>query len=170
VLVPEHEAKRAARELARLRRRNPAAVPFMQQSAWHVPIRWFVLVRDGERKLEQLATGEWRLSYTTTVGRARRRLDWAIHVVGKSELEPLTEILEDMRRWLAQFDRRSLLELDYAGLSRLFTWDELDDDHSARDIEEAIEALNAGETSRSADLYQKVAGKWAEVRAHESLN
>jgi hypothetical protein len=169
-LVPEAEAKRAARELSRLRRRDPAAVPFMLQSPWHVPLRWFLLFKDEERSLTEDPAGGWRLTYSTTVGRARRRLDWALDVVRRADLEPLIEVLEDLSRWLAAFDRHSLLELDYAGLSSLLTWDELDEDHSATEVLEAIEALNAREPSRSADLYQSVAGRWAEIRSHESLN
>jgi hypothetical protein len=92
-LVPEADARKAARELARMRRRNPSAIPFMMESAWHVPIRWFILMKDAERSLVEQADGTFRLSYTTTVGKARRRLDWALQVVGKSELEPLTEML-----------------------------------------------------------------------------
>lgn len=169
-LVPEAEAKRAARELSRLKRRDPHAVPFMLQSPWHVPIRWFQLFTDEERRIVEAHEGGWRLTYETTVGRARRRLDWTLSVVRRTDLEPLLEVLEDLSQWLSVFDRRSILELDYARLSRLFGWNELDDDHSAREIQEAIEALNAGEASRSADLYQAVAGRWAEVRSHESLN
>ena len=169
VLVPEADARKAARELSKLRRRDKSAVPFMMQSPWHVPIRWFILVKDKERRLVE-HDGRYHLSYETTVGKARRRLDWALSVVRSSELEPLEDMLVELQVWLANFDRHSILELDYAGLSRLFTWDELDDDHSARDIEEAIDALGANELSRSADLYQAVAGRWAEVRAHESMN
>src|SRR5947209_931414 len=49
-LVSEAEARRAARELARLRRRGSPAVPFILQSPWHVPIRWFVLFDDDDRR------------------------------------------------------------------------------------------------------------------------
>jgi hypothetical protein len=169
-LVPESEAKRAARELAKLRRRNPYAVPFMQQSAWHVPIRWFMLFDGVERRMVEDHELGWRLTYETTVGKARRRLDRALTVVREANLEPLIEVIEDLARWLAAFDRHSKLELDYARLSSLFSWSELDDDHSAEEVHGAIEALAAGEPARSADLYQEVAGKWAQVRAHESMN
>jgi hypothetical protein len=169
-LVPEADARKAARELARLKRRDPSAVPFILQSAWHIPIRWFLLFKDSERRLIELDDGRFSLKYETTVGKARRRVDWALVAVRKAELEPLLELLEELQRWLASFDRRSILELDYASLSRLFTWDELDDDHSASEALEAIEALEGGELSRSADVYQQVAGRWAEIRAHESLN
>src|SRR5437879_5540194 len=50
-LVSEAEARRAARELARMRRRGSAAVPFILQSPWHVPIRWFLLFTDEERRV-----------------------------------------------------------------------------------------------------------------------
>lgn len=169
-LVPESEARRAARELARMRRRDPAAVAFMKQSAWHIPIRWFLLFKDSERRLIEREDGRFSLKYETNVGKARRRVDWALAVVRKAELEPLLELLVELQQWMASFDRRSIVELDYASLSRLFTWDELDDDHSAAEALEAIEALDAGELARSADVYQQVAGRWAEVRAHESLN
>jgi hypothetical protein len=68
------------------------------------------------------------------------------------------------------FDPRSLVELDYGGLCDFLTWDELDDDHSARDIREALKALSSEEFPRSAELYQGVITRWAEVRGHESLN
>ena len=50
---PSRTARRARRELARLRRRDPSAVAFCHQSPWHVPIRWFVLFRDEERRLAE---------------------------------------------------------------------------------------------------------------------
>src|SRR5207249_2771317 len=49
--VPESEARRAARELARLKRREPSASPTILHSPWHVPVRWFVLVDEEDRRL-----------------------------------------------------------------------------------------------------------------------
>jgi hypothetical protein len=144
-LVPEGEARRAARELARIRRRDPSAVPTMLQSAWHVPLRWFVLVDEVERVIAEGAQGGWRLSYWTGVGR-------------------------DLAAWLGVFDPRSALELDYGDLSGLFGWNDLDDDHSAREIWEALDALGEGDIPRAVDLYQLVAARWAETRTRGSLN
>jgi hypothetical protein len=169
-LVTEAEARRAARELARLRRRGPAAVPFILQSPWHVPLRWFVLMVDDERRLVEEEQVGFRLYYRTTVPKARKRVETAMSVLRRSDLTPLVDLVGDLGRWLAAFDQRSMVELDYASVCGLFSWDELDNDHSARDTQDAIASLAGGDVARSAELYQLVAGRWAEVRSHENLN
>ena len=68
------------------------------------------------------------------------------------------------------FDPRSMLELDYGGLCDFLTWDELDDDHSAREVQEALEVLGKHEYTAAADIYQGVLARWAEVRGHEAMN
>jgi len=168
-LVTEAEARRAARELARLRRRGSTAVPFILQSPWHVPIRWFVLFEDDDRRLEEEGDG-FRLRYRTSVTSARARADHALGIIQRSELAPMADLVGDLTRWLAAFDSRSIVVLDYAGVSGLFGWDELDNDHSAREIQEAVTALGDGDVGMSGELYQTVAARWAEVRSHETLN
>jgi hypothetical protein len=169
-LVPEGEARRAARELARIRRRDPAAVPTMLQSAWHVPLRWFVMVDEDERRVAERPEGGWRLYYWSGVGEARRRADRALEILRRSDLDSLADLVRDLAAWLAVFDPRSALELDYADLSGLFGWNELDDDHSAREIRDALDSLGEGDIPRAVDLYQQVAARWAEARTRGSLN
>jgi hypothetical protein len=168
--VPKRVGKRVAKELARVRRRDPTAVAFCHQSPWHVPIRWFVLFHDGERWLGEDEVGRTRMRYTTSVRRATRRAELAIPALRRSELGPISELILDLHQWMAAFDRSCLLELDYAELCDMLTWDELDDDHSARDVHEALDALDRGEYPRSADIYQGVLGRWAEIRGREVLN
>lgn len=168
--VSDADARRAQRELVRMRRRDPGAVSFLMQSPWHVPIRWFALVDDDERRLVERGGGGHRLLYRATTRNAIRRAERAVTVLRRSELGSVADAIVELIEWMSAFDHRSLLELDYDGLCDLLTWDELDDDHSAREVLEAIEALESGELSRSADVYQQVAGRWAEIRAHESLN
>jgi hypothetical protein len=164
------DVKRTARELGRLRRRDPQAVAFCHQSPWHVPIRWFVLVRDLDRWLGEDEFGRIRLRYQTTARRAMRRAEHAIPVLRKTDLGPISDLILDLHQWLAVFDPSSLVELDYATLCDFMTWDELDDDRSARDLHEALDALEAGEFPRSADIYQGVLSRWAEVRSREVMN
>ena len=169
--VPDAEARRAARELARLKRREPSAVPSMLQSPWHVPIRWFVLVDEDERHLVESTDGRLRLYYWTPVHVARGRAERAHQVLKRSELAPVADLIKDLIQWVSSFHAESMLELDYGDVSSLFTWDELDNDHSGREIQEAIEAVRGSEgMARAVDLYQTVASRWAEARSRESLN
>lgn len=170
VLVPEGEARRAARELARIRRRDPSAVPTMLQSAWHVPPRWFVLFDDAERRLVERPDGGFRLYYWAGVGDARRRAERAQRILRRGELEFVADLVGDLAAWLSVFDPRSIVELDYAGVSDLFGWNELDDDHSARELADAVDAVSEGNLERAAELYQQVVGRWADARTRESLN
>jgi hypothetical protein len=167
--VPDRARRRAARELSRIRRRNPGAVASIMQSPWHVPVRWFVLFDDEERELQPSDEGH-DLRYRTTVRKALRRAERAIPVLRRTDLGPVAEVIVELVEWLSAFEPRSLLELDYGRIARRMSWDELDDDHSAREIQEAIRALGAEHFSEAADVYQAVVSRWAELRGHESLN
>jgi hypothetical protein len=168
--LSKKDARRAARELNRLRRRDPNAVTFCHQSAWHVPIRWFVLFDDHERWFGEDEHGRHRLRYRTTARRALRRAGQAIPVLRRSDLGPISELLLDLHEWIGLFDPKSLVELDYATLCDFLTWDELDDDRSVREVGRALDALERHEFPRSADIYQGVLSHWAEIRGHELLN
>ena len=170
IFVPEPEVRRAARELARLRRRDPGAVPAVLQNAWHVPTRWYLLFEDGERQLS-VSEGELRLSYWASVGDARRRAERAVRTLRGADLAPAAEHPEDLLRWLVSFPLTGAVELDYGRLADLFTWDELDDDHSAGDLQRAVEALaGAGGAEGAAELYGTVVGRWADAEGRASLS
>lgn len=168
--LSKKDAKRVARELRRLRRRDPLAVAFCHQSPWHVPIRWFALFADEERWLGEDEHQQLRLQYRTTARKALRRAGQTIPLLRRSDLGPIGDLLMDLHEWIALFDVRSLVELDYGGLCDFLTWDELDDDRSVRDLGLALEALARHEFPRSAEIYQGVLAHWAEIRGHELLN
>jgi hypothetical protein len=135
-----------------------------------VPIRWIVLFDDDERRLGEDELGRLRLRYRTSVRRALRRAGQAIPVLRRSDLGPISELLLDLHEWIALFDTRSLLELDYGSLCDFLSWDELDDDRSVREMGRAMDALERREFPRSAEIYQGVLSHWAEIRGHELLN
>jgi hypothetical protein len=168
--VPKREARRARRQLGRLRRRDPLSEPFVQQSAWHVPLRWFVLFRPEERTIADDDAGHLRLRYRTPARRAMRRAENAIPILRRSDLGQLGELLVDLHQWIAAFDPRSIVELDYGELCDLMTWDEMDDDHSAAKIQVALDALTKHELAESAEAYQSVLVHWAEFRSREMFN
>jgi hypothetical protein len=168
--VSKKEARLARRQLARHRRRDPHAVAFVHESPWHVPIRWFVLFDDDERRLVEDARGRTRLRYLTTTRKAMRRAENAIPVMRRSDLGPIGEMIVDLHQWMAVFDPRSLVELDYGVLCDFLTWDELDDDHSVSEVQGALDALERHEYAQAGETYQGILTRWAEVRGRELLN
>ena len=169
-VVTKKEARRARRNLGRLRRRDPHATPFVLQSAWHVPLRWFALFRPEERSIADDEAGRLRLRYRTPARRAMRRAENAIPILRRSDLGQLGELLVELHQWIAAFDPRSVVELDYGDLSDLMSWDEMDDDHSAAQIQHALDALAKHDAAGSAEAYQSVLIRWAEFRSRELFN
>lgn len=167
--LPDGAARKAHRELGRMRRREPGQVSAIMHSPWHVPVRWLVLFDDEERRIREV-DGLHRLSYLSTVRKALRRAERAVPVLRHTELGPIADLIVELHQWLTAFDTIALLELDYGGLCDLMTWDEMDDDRSARDVAEALKALAAEEFTRSAELYQGALARSAELRNHESTN
>jgi len=55
------------------------------------------------------------------------------------------EAVEELRDWLNEFDRDSLVFLDYGGLARTIPFGDLVEDHSAREVWEAIVAFEEGD-------------------------
>lgn len=169
-LFPETEARRVARELARIRRQDPRAAPTSLESPWQVPLPWFVLFDDAERRMGERPEGGYRLAYWTTRQQARERIGRAVGILRRGDLEPVAETVGQLDGWLACFPPDSRVELDYAGAAATLGWNELDEDHSARDVQEALGALEQGDLDRAGELYRTVAGRWAEARIRESLN
>jgi hypothetical protein len=169
-LVPEEQARRAARELARIRRRDPRAVPTLLESAWHVPVSWFVLFEDDERRMSERTDGGYGMTYWTTLRKARQRAGRAAGILQRSDLGPVAEMIRDLDEWLSSFDQGSRVELDYGEAAASLGWNELDEDHSAQEVQEALAALEGNDPERAGELYQAVAGRWAEARIRESLN
>ena len=164
------DRRRARRELRRVRRRNPGHVATIMQSPWHVPIRWLVLVEDEERRVFDQGDGRHRLSYLTTTRKAMGRVERAVPVLRHTDLGPIADLLVELHQWLATFDPGALLELDYGRICLAMTWDEVDDDHSARDVQDALRALAQHDYARSAELYQAALSRSALLRSHESSN
>ncbi len=169
-LVPEILARRAARELARIRRRESNAVPTMLESPWHVPVRWFALFVDSERRLAERDDLGFTLSYWTQVPLARERAQRAARVLENGDLRPVAAMVYELDDWLSCFPPEAAVELDYADVAMSTGWNDLDEDHSALEVQASIDALEAGELDRAGELYRAVAGRWAEAKIRESLN
>ena len=141
---------------------------------WTVPLHWFVPFTPAERELVLPGSdGEpgRSLTYRTPMVRARRRVALALRTLRRTLVDgPVVTGVEDLGRWLEDFHPRSWLELDYAGLVHLQDADDLTDDQSARDVAQALRALEEDRTEEASAAYMRLVERWRKVAALEHAN
>jgi hypothetical protein len=132
---------------------------FTRIATWQVPVAWFVLFGGEDRELR--LDGERSLRYRTAMAAARRRCARGLRTA--REHLPDTDVvgdLEQLGRWLEEFDPRSLVELDYAGLVDLLDDLTLRGDDSAADVADGLAALAEGDLTSAAAAYQRLTTRW----------
>ncbi|RII12013.1 hypothetical protein DSC45_27345 [Streptomyces sp. YIM 130001] len=174
-VLPPVVRRQAAADYERWRERNPDARPWIRTCTWQVPVNWFVLVDDVERRFvpaDEVEPGvPAMLRYRTPMVEARRRVARALKTLRDAiEEGPLIDGLVDVGRWLEEFHPRSLVELDYGGLVHTLSDELLDADHSAADIAEGIEALRNGDGDGAGAAYARFVERWRSVRYRQFAN
>ncbi|WP_055494495.1 hypothetical protein [Streptomyces sp. TP-A0356] len=171
-VLPPVVRRQAAQDYERWLEGNPDARPWIRTATWQVPLNWFVLVSDAERRYDK-GSGEIppMLRYRTPMVQARRRTARALRTLKDAIDEgPLIDGLVDVGRWLEEFHPRSLVELDYGGLVHVLPAADLDGDHSAADVAEGIEALRLGDGVAAGEAYGRLVERWRAVRDRRSAN
>ncbi|MFG2606921.1 hypothetical protein ACGFT2_25745 [Streptomyces sp. NPDC048514] len=171
-VLPPVVRDQAAQDYERWLARNPDARPWIRTATWQVPLNWFVLVSDEERRYDK-GTAEVPpvLRYRTPMVQARRRVARALRTLKDTvEESPLIDGLVDVGRWLEEFHPRSLVELDYGGLVHVLPAGELEGDHSAADVAGGIEALRRGDGAAAGAAYGRLVERWRSVRDRRSAN
>jgi hypothetical protein len=171
-VLPPLVRDQAAQDYERWLERNPEARPWIRGATWQIPLNWFVLVADEERRFEP-RSGETPalLRYRTPMVQARRRVARALRTLQDTVREsPLIDGVLDVGRWLEEFHPRSLVELDYGGLVHVLPAGELEDDHSAADVADGVEALRRGDGVAAGAAYGRLVERWRTVRDRRSAN
>ncbi|MEU3602455.1 hypothetical protein ABZ714_27620 [Streptomyces sp. NPDC006798] len=182
--VPPVVRAQAAADWERWRERNPDARPWIRTAVWQVPVRWFALFDDDERRyapVDGADSGDSggggggkrgpALTYRTPMVQARRRVARALRTLRDSQdAGRLTAGLVDVGKWLEEFHPRSLVELDYGGLAHALAGPALADDHSAADVAAGIAALKAGDGEGARVAYGRLVDRWRAVRGLQFAN
>lgn len=164
------EVEDARRELESIQARVPPPKAYLIQSPWHVPLRWFIAFDPADRRIEHDAD-HLRIRYVARVADAHQRVTRALTVLKHAVLPPgVAGMIFELGEWLATFDGRGFVELDYASVSQLFTDDELADDHTAADLAEAVQALSHGDTVAATEHYTRAGLRWVAARERGSQN
>ncbi|MFF8997845.1 hypothetical protein [Streptomyces achromogenes] len=171
-VLPPVVRRQAAQDYERWLARNPDARPWIRTATWQVPLNWFVLVSDEERRYDKgTADVPPVLRYRTPMVQARRRVARALRTLRDTVEEgPLVDGVVDVGRWLEEFHPRALVELDYGGLVHVLPAGELEDDHSAADVAAGIEALRRGDGVAAGEAYGRLVERWRAVRDLRSAN
>lgn len=169
--LPEVVRAQAAQDYERWRSRNPDARPWIRTATWEVPLSWFVLVADEERRYEKgTAEAPPLLRYRTPMVQARRRVARGLRALRDAVDGALVDSVIEVGRWLEEFHPRSVVELDYGGLVHTLAAGHLEDDHSAADVAAGLEALRRGDGEAAGEAYGRLAQRWRAVRERRSAN
>jgi hypothetical protein len=141
-----------------------------QVATWGVPLRWFVFVDLEEREFN-LADRRRTLRYRTEISKARRRAHRGVSVLRKALGDaPITEAVEEGARWLEEFHPRSIVELDYGGLTTLLPDEDLAQDDSPGLVAAGLSALSRGDAEAATEAYEKLVERWRAVQLLERCN
>ncbi len=165
LLVPESVADRAAAELDRIHDRFPGVKSHILTAPFAVPLRWFALFEQDDRIITE-ERGRMTVRYRTALATGLRRVKRAVQVLEDAEFEEtVVEQVGDVVRWLEDFPRDGLIELDYGDVVDLFDETDLVLDESAAEIGASLEALARGDFERAGEHYAAAASRWAPAHA-----
>lgn len=158
--------EQAAADLAAYTRQGGEVRLFTRTTTWQVPVAWFVPFAAQERLLDvgtEPGT-ERALRYRTPMSSARRRCARGLRTA-RAHLDDIDVVaqIEQVARWLEQFDPRSIVELDYAGLVDLLDDVHLRGDDSAGDVADGLAALAEGDAPSAAAAYRRWSTRWHRV-------
>jgi hypothetical protein len=170
MLLSRPTVEHIAAELESLRSSGPGVRSHILTSPWHVPLRWFIPYGADDREMYEAPDGH-SLRYRTTVGAALPRVKRAARVVDDAGFdEAIVEQIGDLHRWMRDFDRAALLELDYARVAGLFSGADLVLDDSAELVNASLDALDELDFERAGRSYGRVAERWTTAQALTYVN
>lgn len=158
-LFTESAAASARARLGTLRR-SGRGTSHILTSAWHVPIRWFVPFDAAGRDF--VGGDQTRIRYRALACDGVDRLSHAIEILDQADVpSTIIDEVDELKAWLGDFDRSSMLELDYGSVARAFTDTELMFDESCDDLWRSLEALAADDWDEAGERYGRLVTRWA---------
>lgn len=170
LLLPEPIVRNAVAELARIRNDSPRVRSHIMASPWHVPLRWFAAFDPARRELYEASHG-LSIRYRGFVGDGVDRIERAVAALeGAGFDDGVVNQVRDLARWMREFSRDGMLELDYGAVARLFSDGDLVLDESGAEVNASLDALAERDFEGAGVNYGVVAMRWAPVQALTYVN
>ena len=152
-------------------------VSHILSSTWSIPPRWFALFSPEERIRGVEDNGHFSISRTSILN-AKERCTFTHQAVMSAFGEGMVEgEIAELLSWLENFDRKSIVELDYGGLATflhnsLLSNGEsgLEADSSIEDVNSSIAGLASGDGALAGKGYEKLITRWRRVASLESAS
>ena len=147
--------------------------PHIITHTWQIPPRWFALFDKGDCLSGSQGNRRfiiYRANLKAVIKRGSRALTIIRKTFGPG---PISAEVEELISWLASFDEKSIVELDYGGLAEILEsmgMQGVEADTSVQDVWESLEALEIGDGVRAGDAYSRLMNRWRAVSSLEHAN
>ena len=152
---------------------------YMSHSDNHIPLQWFILFEDDERKFFYTHMGFGRIHYGTDLKQSLNRIDKADRIIEDSitrhrkatdqsaflmKLKKIQSGLFELRTWLSEFDSHSYVVLDYGELCSFISPYTLNMDHTSKELWNMLSNLNRDNIEESRQILNSLLQKWETVK------
>jgi hypothetical protein len=148
-----------------LQRELHTATVHVMESTWTVPLHWFALVEPEERTVVLATQNDpdrevsWRMALPVAVRRAEAIAETVLTAFGPGAVHQLRALLA----WLGNFDKGSVVELDYGGLVQLLSDEAILADTSAADTQALVSAMQEGDTEATQEAFGRIRDFWGSI-------
>lgn len=146
-------------------------------ATWSIPPRWFALFAPEDRTTRVINNYPVKI-LQTQISKAIQRATFTHKTVLKAfGAGPMESEIKEIINWLSIFHGKSIVELDYGGLTYLLnsSYDldfdkNVDSDTSIEDVASSLEGLASGNGIKASHGYERLISRWRRVAGIESAS
>lgn len=148
-----------------------------------IPLDWFILFSEEDRKSLYTHWGFNAIHYDTTIGTALSRIELAIEILSDcfqnndetkikslfaNNLSIMSQSLSDLETWFSGFDKTGFVVLNYGEVCSYINPATLKNEQSVNEIWEFLNLLKSGEVEQASSSLKILFQKWEGIRAQAS--
>lgn len=148
-----------------------------------IPLDWFVLFSEEDRKSLYTHWGFNAIHYDTTIETALSRVNEAMQILSNcfenneegqikslfaNNLTVMSHSLSDLQTWFSGFEKSGFIVLNYGDICSFFHINALKNEKSVDEAWQFLQKLKAGELQEASTGLRVLFQKWEEIRAQAS--